>query len=419
MFSGVLPVGAINAVAYPTDTVASTQAPWVGAIYLGTSGTELLNFDRICTGSLIDPRHVLTAAHCVAGQHPSDYTVALGGSNLYEATHYQVTDYEIHPRYTVPTNDDEISLPHDIAVLHLSEPVVGIKPIDISPRDDTRMRNGGMVLYGYGVDHNGAISEYLGYTKQRDYSAQAKKWFKGFNTKNQIAAGLLRRGEGVFSAACFGDSGGPLVGFGKKDRPYILGVTSHGSPGGANSCRSDSPAVYTRASQYAKWIASARSKMAERAPRSRIHYVVRDAVGDAEREDGPSADISYVSVSSSQSSLTARVYVPQVPQSEFRQSVVLSLSDVSAAGSQRFAYVAASGVYNIAEEVVCQATKSEGMSTYGYFVSLTVPADCLYSVFGRTRFDVSVAVGVVRPSADVVVSGVDTAKVSYVSLWRP
>jgi hypothetical protein len=411
--SGVFPVARVSAVSYPTDTVASTRAPWVAAIYLGTSGTGTEGFQRVCTGSLIDPRHILTAAHCVIGQYASDVTVALGGTNLYEAALYQVADYEVHARYTIPTSNAEVALPHDIALLRLSEAVVGIKPVDIAPKSDTNLRRAakGMALYGWGQDQNGAVSEYLGYTKQRDFSAKAKKWFRGFNAKTQIAAGLQRRGEKLFSGACFGDSGGPLVGFGKKNRPYVLGVVSYG----AESCKAAAPSVYTRVASYRSWITSARNKMAERASRTPIEYAVGDDEEDAQGVNSYDAEIVSAYVSTTPTEFAVKVYVTR---SGLVQIPILSLDDHAGGEAATFAYVSGMGVRNLADAIVCPVTESAGVDEQGFYLSLAAPADCLYRSFGRTSFDLTASVFVFTPGATQY-SGYDDVLVDFVSLYLP
>ncbi|XP_075223836.1 uncharacterized protein LOC142325689 [Lycorma delicatula] len=235
------------------DEALPGRWPWMAAIFLhGPRRTEFW-----CGGSLIGPKHILTAAHCTRDtrQRPFNarqFTVRLGDVDLRRDDEpsspqtYHVSEVRAHPRFS------RVGFYNDIAVMVLERPVRRSRyviPVCLPPhrlRDDTFIGQNPTVV-GWGTTYYGGKES----TIQRQVALPVWKneecdrtYFQPI-TENFICAGYKEGGKD----ACQGDSGGPLML--KKDNHWMqIGIVSFG-----NKCGEPGyPGVYTRVTQYLDWI---------------------------------------------------------------------------------------------------------------------------------------------------------------------
>jgi secreted trypsin-like serine protease len=207
-------------------------------------------FDELfCGGTLIDKDSVLTAAHCLVNAKPDKLqVVGRTALNQNRGLLRSVSRRFIDPRYN--------GNGYDAAVLKLSRPVKGIRPIKLATAKQNNLEKPGHILTaaGWGVVkqrpgpfdirpkrmHEVSVPVVSDSRAKRAFQSQGLKYLPSL----QVAAG--KKGNG----ACFGDSGGPLFDSGSRTQ---VGITSHGA-GGCGQARY--PAVYTEVNnaQIGKWI---------------------------------------------------------------------------------------------------------------------------------------------------------------------
>src|SRR5829696_6124782 len=200
--------------------------------------------EQFCDGTLIDKNSVLTAAHCFNDRGLKLVVVGRTAlnQNRGQLRSVPLSHHFIHPRYNRNKRGDV----YDAAVLKLSPPVKGIKPIKLATARQNDLEKPGRILTaaGWGSVRSKpqSVEDYP--KRMREVSvpvvsdSRAKRAYQSKGLKYlpslQVAAG--KKGKSV----CFGDSGGPLFDSGSRTE---VGITSHGGPGGCGRARY--PAVYT------------------------------------------------------------------------------------------------------------------------------------------------------------------------------
>ncbi|WP_437563339.1 S1 family peptidase [Sorangium sp. So ce542] len=177
------------------------------------------DFGAICTASLIAPKVLLTAAHCVTPDKVDGGTVtAFFGtdSSGEEGFWVNVVETHIDPAYD-HTNKQA---GHDVAVAILQEPVaIQPLPYNRAPLTEDRVGEPGRLI-GFGDDH-----EIWGFGGLKLHVS---------TTVHTVTPSLVGLGDRDHHT-CAGDSGGPAL-MDVNGVPTIVGVTSFGSVQAPSIC---------------------------------------------------------------------------------------------------------------------------------------------------------------------------------------
>ncbi|MBS1882245.1 MAG: serine protease [Actinobacteria bacterium] len=213
-----------------------------------------------CTGTVVAPRVVLTAGHCVEDiesssiTEPTKIAVATGVSNLQKIARDQisaVTQVLAYPGF------DPSKLQGDAGLLILAEPVAA-PPIALATPAEASLYEAGdeLTIAGWGIDNRTtghAPNQLQAATVPIEEASRCKQGTRRFYPFYDPTHQLCTLDAPHFKiTSCHGDSGGPAIATRTDGTMVEVGVTSLGD----GTCNPASPAVFTRVDQIQPWVQS-------------------------------------------------------------------------------------------------------------------------------------------------------------------
>ncbi len=217
------------------------ELPWQVALLDGGSTAPR----QFCGGSIIAPRWVLTAAHCVEGRTPQSVDVLAGtvfkGSG---GMRVDVAALFIHPNWgQTPTKYD-----FDSALIRLKEPLAVGSPIDLATSTTPLPVDFPVRVSGWGATSEGGPSShqllFVDVPVVSNETCNGTASYGGAISENMICLGKAQGGQD----SCQGDSGGPAALIGSSNT--LVGIVSWGW----GCARPSYYGVYTRVSAVKAWV---------------------------------------------------------------------------------------------------------------------------------------------------------------------
>ncbi|MHB8875530.1 MAG: S1 family peptidase [Myxococcaceae bacterium] len=199
--------------AHRSAIVGGTFDPGDPAVVALMAGYSVSQSQQYCTGTLVAPQTVLTAAHCINAYGTSPAYFVVFGPNADAPT----ADRQVIAQFKNPGYTGSSGAGHDDGVLKLASPVLTVTPIEINPVAMTQAMVGLPIRHiGYGSTSGAGSGN--GQKREVTYALRRVEPY-------EIESGATGK------QTCGGDSGGPaLMVTPGSTQERVVGTISYGDP---------------------------------------------------------------------------------------------------------------------------------------------------------------------------------------------
>jgi secreted trypsin-like serine protease len=209
-----------------------------------------------CAGTLIDDRHVLTAAHCVNGTPPERIKIdffADGVLRIPTANQIQATKVTVHPQYRSGALDTV-----DLAMLEIPTSPSDAQPVELLTSTDANLIAPGTngIAIGWGMTDAAGKSGFAAKLMHTLLPIRGPSGCWMFGAPNFMICATSDNYSSAPRGSCFGDSGGPFVVRAPDGKLRLAGVTSYvkRSVWNPNPCGDQS--IYVKVPSFSSWISA-------------------------------------------------------------------------------------------------------------------------------------------------------------------
>jgi len=237
-------------------TASSEEWPWAAYIIAFDKKGEGFS----CSGTVIAPKLILTAAHCVedivTGKKTPlpEYLVVTGSNDVRDRFHRRISKVR---RAIVYPDFNRFKVHGDAALLELKKrtkaPALALATETDAAllEPDTLTQIAGWGLFGplRNLKRTPVLRRGATFVQQRLYCRNhARAYYPFFNYSSQLCT-ITPPGFSI--GTCHGDSGGPALAFREDGTPVQIGITSLGAP----NCDTHLPDIFTRVDTIYPWLA--------------------------------------------------------------------------------------------------------------------------------------------------------------------
>jgi secreted trypsin-like serine protease len=217
-------------------------------------------YSHFCGGAILADRWIVTAAHCVQDNSPSEIVVIAGTNQLgVSVDRRAVSRIFIKPDFNLLNMDNDVALLELEQALPLGQKIAAISILRPADESQTLQSDAKLVVVGWGAtQENGEVVRNLRYAILPPVDralCNRPLAYDGRVTESMLCAGVR---TGKIADACQGDSGGPLS-TGAKKAALLVGVVSWGDGCG----QPNKVGVYARAARFSSWASACVAKAEE------------------------------------------------------------------------------------------------------------------------------------------------------------